>query len=209
MWQAFFLNAQTIVAGGPDAAACETMFRAQLHGIDEWARDLFVWSDRTPPRLRAIIDDELRSLAHSEVDKAALEAEGGFTGAHFLPDGPSASFGALGSAADDPLLRAHLERQKGVRKGTFGAFCANYRIGKSAGGDAPEAVAMMREYLYPDIMQLNYFSWWDCQDAWAQALVDEAKGKWLSRGRARRRGRFRVVALVGAVLAAAAVKALG
>ena len=52
-WQAFFLNAQKVVAGGPDAAACEAMFRAQLHGIDEWARDLFVWSDRTPARLRA------------------------------------------------------------------------------------------------------------------------------------------------------------
>ena len=93
----------------------------------------------------AIIDDELSTMAHSEVDKAALEAAGGFTGAHFLPDG--VDFGALGAADNDPLLLAHLQRQKGVRKGTFGAFCENYRIGRRSGGDAPEAISTMREYV--------------------------------------------------------------
>ena len=137
-------------------------------------------------RLRAIIDDELSTLSHRLVDTAALEAAGGFTGAHFLPDG--VDFGALGAAAADPLLLSHLERMQGVRMGTFGAFCENYRIGRRAGGDAPEAVSVMRQYLHPDILQLGYFRWWDCRDAWAQALVDEARGNGWRGGGASGRG---------------------
>ena len=69
------------------------------------------------------------------------------------------------------MLQEHLERQRGVRKGTFGAFCANYRLARTQPDPAVTAAAAMMLELLPHVHQLGYLQWWMCRDAWAEALV--------------------------------------
>jgi hypothetical protein len=69
------------------------------------------------------------------------------------------------------MLKEHLQRQRGVRKGTFGAFCANYRLAREQSDPASSAAAAMMRELLPKVHQLGYLQWWVCRDNWAETLV--------------------------------------
>ena len=64
----------------------------------------------------------------------------------------------------DALLQEHLERQRGVRKGTFGAFCGNYRLARTQPDQASTAAAAMMLELLPHFHQLGHLKWWVCCD---------------------------------------------
>jgi beta-phosphoglucomutase-like phosphatase (HAD superfamily) len=164
------------------AEACKRMLRRQMVDIvrSNGVGDLFDWRDqdiaeicreemakRGDEEVQAFDADNLEALASGEVC--------GFTGEDLLPGaqdfGASAAETATRSHRSDAVLQEHLERQRGVRKGTFGAFCANYRLARTQPDPAAtEAAAMMLELL-PHVHQLGYLKWWVCRDAWAEALV--------------------------------------
>ena len=166
------------------AAACERMLRLQMVDIvrSNGVGDLFAWRDediakicreemaaRSDEVVQAFDDDNRAALAAGEVC--------GFTGEDLLPGsqdfGASAAETADHTHRNDPLLLEHLERQRGVRKGTFGAFCANYRLARQQADPSYSAAADMMRELMPHVRQLGYFQWWQCCDDWAEALVAE------------------------------------
>lgn len=171
---AFFLNAEIVLTGGTNAEACERRLRAQVYDIVSacGVGELFEW---TEPRLATIVEDELRCRSHEKFAADPSTLQGGFTGDDFLPG--SENHGTVTSGNVDPLLQAHQARQVGVRKGTFGAFVANYRLARSDGSNT-HAREAMATHLFPDIMQLGYFNWWKCKDAWAQEMVESARDRW-------------------------------
>ena len=188
---AFFLNAEWALRrqlmtdhDQRQAAACERMLRLQMVDIvrSNGVGDLFAWRDEDIARIcreemtarsdevvQAFDDDNRAALAAGEVC--------GFTGEDLLPGsqdfGASAAETADHTHRNDPLLQQHLERQRGVRKGTFGAFCANYRLARQQADPSHSAAADMMRELMPHVRQLGYFQWWLCCDDWAQDLVDE------------------------------------
>lgn len=171
---ACFLNAEIVLTGGINAEACERRLRAQVYDIvsANGVGELFEW---TEPRLAAIVEDELRCWSHEPYAADPSTLRGGFTGDDFLPG--SDNHGTVASGDVDPLLKAHQVRQVGVRKGTFGAFVANYRLARSDANNI-HARQTMAEYLFPGIMQLGYFDWWKCKDDWAQEMVESARDRW-------------------------------
>ena len=186
---AFFLNAEwalrrTLITDQDrlQAEACKRMLRRQMVDIvrSNGVGDLFDWRDqdiaeicreemakRGDEEVQGFDDDNQEALASGEVC--------GFTGEDLLPGaqdfGASAAQTAISSHRTDALLQEHLERQRGVRKGTFGAFCANYRLARTQPDPAATAAAAMMLELMPHVNQLGYLQWWVCRDAWAEALV--------------------------------------
>jgi len=186
---AFFLNAEwalrrTLITDQDrlQAEACKRMLRRQMVDIvrSNGVGDLFDWRDqdiaeicleemagRGEEEVQGFDDDNQEALASGEVC--------GFTGEDLLPGaqdfGASAAQTAISSHRTDALLQEHLERQRGVRKGTFGAFCANYRLARTQPDPAATAAAAMMLELMPHVNQLGYLQWWVCRDAWAEALV--------------------------------------
>ena len=148
--------------------------------------ELFDWRDE---RLEKICQEEIEKRGGEEVEgfdeenKRALEKGEvcGFTGEDFLPGNQDfgktqqemgeESSSSSSSSRDLELLKQHLERQKGVRKGTFGAFCANYRVARGEKDpQKSEGAKKMRELL-PDVKKLGFLEWWVCRDEWAEKLV--------------------------------------
>lgn len=186
---AFFLNAEWALRrplvtdqDRLQAEACQRMLRRQMVDIvrSNGVGDLFDWRDqdiaeicreemaqRGDEQVQGFDDENLKALASGEVC--------GFTGEDLLPGaqdfGASAAQTAMSSHRTDALLQEHLERQRGVRKGTFGAFCANYRLARTQPDPAATAAAAMMLELLPHVHQLGYLKWWVCRDAWAEALV--------------------------------------
>ena len=186
---AFFLNAEWALRrplktdqDRLQAEACKRMLRRQMVDIvrSNGVGDLFDWRDqdiaeiclkemakRGDEEVQGFDDDNQEALASGEVC--------GFTGEDLLPGaqdfGASAAQTAISSHRTDALLQEHLERQRGVRKGTFGAFCANYRLARTQLDPAATAAAAMMLELMPHVNQLGYLQWWVCRDAWAEALV--------------------------------------
>ena len=98
----------------------------------------------------------------------------GFIGDDFLPE--KKNFGiANNKYINDPLLARNLKRQKGVRKGTMGAFNENYKLLKINPNNT-NAINRIKKLL-PDIIKLDYFKWIKCNDIWIQKLIDEAYTK--------------------------------
>jgi hypothetical protein len=189
---AFFLNAEWALrqprATEHDrlqAAACERMLRRQMVDIvhSNGVGDLFDWRDQD---IAAICRQEMANRGGEAVqafddDNRAARAAGvvcGFTGEDLLPGdqdyGASAAATEVSTHRCDALLQKHLERQKGVRKGTFGAFCVNYCLARQQPNPAGSAAAAMMRELLPHVRQLGYLNWWRCRDAWAEALATEA-----------------------------------
>ncbi|WP_206749799.1 hypothetical protein [Synechococcus sp. UW179A] len=186
---AFFLNAEWALRRSLitdqdrlQAEACNRMLRRQMVDIvrSNGVGDLFDWRDqdiaeicleemakRGDEEVQGFDDDNQEALASGEVC--------GFTGEDLLPGaqdfGASAAQTAMSSHRSDAVLQEHLERQRGVRKGTFGAFCANYRLARTQPDPATTAAAAMMLELLPHVHQLGYLQWWVCCDAWAEALV--------------------------------------
>eukprot|EP00009_Paramoeba_aestuarina_P000414 CAMPEP_0201515028 /NCGR_PEP_ID=MMETSP0161_2-20130828/6703_1 /ASSEMBLY_ACC=CAM_ASM_000251 /TAXON_ID=180227 /ORGANISM="Neoparamoeba aestuarina, Strain SoJaBio B1-5/56/2" /LENGTH=236 /DNA_ID=CAMNT_0047911731 /DNA_START=98 /DNA_END=804 /DNA_ORIENTATION=- len=162
------------------AAACERMLRLQMIDMvrSNGVGDLYDWRDE---RLQIICNEELEKRKDEAVrsfdeEKQKALAAGelcGFTGDDLLPG--TQDFGAAGeeSRRSDPLLKEHLDRQQGVRKGTFGAFCANYRLARESENPQQSDAANMMKELLPDVKKLGYFRWWVCRDEWAEAAGTE------------------------------------
>ena len=189
---AFFLNAEWALRQPQrtehdrlQAAACERMLRRQMVDIvrSNGVGDLFDWRDQD---IAEICRQELEQRGGEAVqafdadNRAALAAGDvcGFTGEDLLPGdqdyGASAAATEVSTHRSDALLQEHLERQRGVRKGTFGAFCANYRLARQHPNPASSAAADMMRELLPHVRQLGYLRWWRCRDAWADALAADA-----------------------------------
>ena len=190
---AFFLNAEWALRrplvtdqDRLQAEACNRMLRRQMVDIvhSNGVGDLFDWRDRDiaeicrgemakrgDEQVQAFDDDNRKALASGLVC--------GFTGEDLLPGaqdfGASAAETAVHSHRSDALLQEHLERQRGVRKGTFGAFCANYRLARTQPDPAASAAAAMMLELLPHVHQLGYLRWWVCRDAWVEDLVTEGR----------------------------------
>ena len=186
---AFFLNAEWALRrlqktnqDRLQAAACERMLRLQMVDIvhSNGVGDLFEWRDqdiaeicrqemskRGDESVQAFDDDNRAALAAGEVC--------GFTGEDLLPGerdfGASAAEVTGSVSRSDDMLKEHLQRQRGVRKGTFGAFCANYRLAREQSDPASSAAAAMMRELLPKVHQLGYLQWWVCRDNWAETLV--------------------------------------
>jgi len=169
-----------MLSGGTRAETFERRLRAQVYDIVSacGVGELFEW---TEPRLAAIVEDELSSRSHEQFAVDPCSLQGGFVGDDFLPGSVRRfvgdNFGPVARDPVDSLLATHLARAKGVRKGTFGAFVANYRLARADPMNT-QARETMAEYLFPDIMQLGYFDWLMCKDAWAQELVESARARW-------------------------------
>lgn len=190
---AFFLNAEWALRrplvtdqDRLQAEACNRMLRRQMVDIvhSNGVGDLFDWRDRD---IAEICREEMAKRGDEQVqafddDNRKALASGlvcGFTGEDLLPGaqdfGASAAETAVHSHRSDALLQEHLERQRGVRKGTFGAFCANYRLARTQPDPAASAAAAMMLELLPHVHQLGYLRWWVCRDAWAEALVTKGR----------------------------------
>ena len=190
---AFFMNAEWALRrplvtdqDRLQAEACKRMLRRQMVDIvhSNGVGDLFDWRDRD---IAEICREEMAKRGDEQVqafddDNRKALASGlvcGFTGEDLLPGaqdfGASAAETAVHSHRSDALLQEHLERQRGVRKGTFGAFCANYRLARTQPDPAASAAAAMMLELLPHVHQLGYLRWWVCRDAWVVDLVTEGR----------------------------------
>jgi hypothetical protein len=135
-------------------------------------------------KIRWIVVDELKNRSHEKYVENTELLKGGYIGDHFLP-----GTDACGPSVDkdtEGRLAKHQKIQVGVRKGTFGAFIANYREARKINNDDPQKfmkrgifLGQMRVGLV-DIEKLGYFNWLFCRDKWAQGLVDECCVKNLS-----------------------------
>ena len=96
--------------------------------------------------------EEFRTQEHREFVADPESLEGGFLGDHFLP--ANTVHGGLSSSNTDPRLAKHLKRQRGVRKGTMGAFVANYRLAQEDMTNSAAIVAM-QELLCLGVVQLG------------------------------------------------------
>ena len=186
---AFFLNAEWALRrtlhsdhDRLQAAACERMLRRQMVDIvrSNEVGVLFDWRDSDiaeicREEMQARGDEEVQAFDVDNQEALAAGEVCGFTGEDFLPAdqdfGDSASATELTTHRSDPLLQEHLERQRGVRKGTFGAFCANYQLARQQPAPSSSAAAAMMRELLPQIRQLGYFQWLICRDAWAEELI--------------------------------------
>jgi len=163
---AFFLNVEKALAGGPDSGPCEIRARAQLYTLFEGdpLGDLFVWS---ASGLKVLIEREKQTEQYR--GGVPTDLAGGFTASDFDTE------------MDDEPADAHLclmkARLQNVPGDIFRLFCDGYRTVKRNPSNH-QSYLRMRDMLYPGLIRLGYFNWWQCRDKWAQSMVVEAKEKW-------------------------------
>lgn len=180
---AFFLNVEYALFVIPKneyekkrAIACEKMMRYQMHDIVK-SNSIGILYNFRDNKLKQIFHEEMAKHINNKIQNKKEEITfnndkmRGFIGDDFLP--LKKNFGiANNKDINDPLLARNLKRQKGVRKGTMGAFNENYKLLKKNPNNT-NAINRMKELL-PNIIKLDYFKWIECNDIWIQKLIDDA-----------------------------------
>ena len=183
---AFFLNVEYALYVIPKneyeekrAIACEKMMRYQMPDIVK-SNSIGILYNFRDDKLKQIFYEEMAKHINNKIQNKKKEISfnnnemRGFIGDDFLPE--KKNFGiANNKYINDPLLARNLKRQKGVRKGTMGAFNENYKLLKINPNNT-NAINRIKKLL-PDIIKLDYFKWIKCNDIWIQKLIDEAYTK--------------------------------
>ena len=180
---AFFLNVEYALYVIPKneyekkrIIACEKMMRYQMPDIVK-SNSIGILYNFRDNKLKQIFHEEMAKHINNKIHNKKKEITfnndkmRGFIGDDFLPH--KKIFGiANNKYINDPLLARNLKRQKGVRKGTMGAFNENYKLLKKNPNNT-NAINRMKELL-PNIIKLDYFKWIECNDIWIQNLIDNA-----------------------------------
>ena len=180
---AFFLNVEYALYVIPKneyekkrVIACEKMMRYQIPDIVK-SNSIGILYNFRDNKLKQIFHEEMAKHINNKIQNKKEEITfnndkmRGFIGNDFLPN--KKNFGiANNKDINDPLLAKNLKRQKGVRKGTMGAFNENYKLLKKNPNNT-NAINRMKELL-PNIIKLDYFKWIECNDIWIQNLIDNA-----------------------------------
>ena len=180
---AFFINVEYALYVIPKneyekkrVIACEKMMRYQIPDIVK-SNSIGILYNFRDNKLKQIFHEEMAKHINNKIQNKKVEITfnndkmRGFIGDDFLPQ--KKNFGiANNKDINDPLLARNLKRQKGVRKGTMGAFNENYKLLKKNPNNT-NAINRMKELL-PNIIKLDYFKWIECNDIWIQKLIDDA-----------------------------------